>query len=338
MILSKRIDFFRGKLYTSILLIVIVISIGVSGYMFISGDSFIDSLYMTIITMTTVGFGELHAFNEHEKLFTIFLILISIIVYGYSVTAITQYLASGKFLQRLKDKKVQQQIQNLRNHTVVCGYGRNGKQAVSKLNQFNQPCVVIEKRKDEIEDLERDNILYVEGDATNDEDLMKLGLEKAKSLITALPSDADNLFVVLSARQFNKDFTIISRASNESSYGKLKFAGATNIIMPDKLGGAHMASLVVTPDLVEFIDRLTIAGEVEANLEEISVNELPEQYISKTILDLDLRKQTGCTVIGFKTRTGEYIINPDATTKLEKDTYLIVLGNKEQIKKLREIF
>ena len=163
-------------------------------------------------------------------------------------------------------------------------------------------------------------------------------LERAKSLITALPSDADNLFVVLSARQFNRDFIIISRASNESSYGKLKIAGATNVIMPDKLGGAHMASLVVTPDLVEFVDRLTIAGDEKANLEEISVNELPQEYVSKTILDLDLRKKTGCSVIGFKTKEGDYIINPNSKTALESDTHLIVLGNKEQILKLRELF
>jgi len=288
--------------------------------------------------MSTVGFGTLHELNQTEKLFTIFLIIISIGVYGYSVTALTEYLANGKIFELLKYKKVYQEIQNLKNHTVVCGYGRNGKQAVAKLQHFNQPCLVIEKRKDEIADLERDHILYIEGDATNDEDLKKAGLERAKSLITALPSDADNLFVVLSARQFNKEFTIISRASNESSYGKLKIAGATNVIMPDKLGGAHMASLVVTPDLVEFVDRLTIAGVVDANLEEISVNELPGEFVSKTILDLDLRKKTGCNVIGFKNQEGEYIINPDSKTKLELDTYLIVLGNKEQIMKLREIF
>ena len=328
----------KSKLVISFGLLIVVITIGVAGYMLISGDNFIDSLYMTIITMTTVGFGEIHPLTDNEKLFTIFLILISIVVYGYTVTALTEYLANGKILQRLKHKKVQQKIQNLKNHTVVCGYGRNGKQAVAKLIQFNQPCVVIEKRVNEIAELEKDNILFIEGDATNDEDLAKLGLENAKSLITALPSDADNLFVVLSARQFNKDFTIISRASNESSYGKLKFAGATNVIMPDKLGGAHMASLVVTPDLIEFVDRLTITGNVEANLEEISVNELPREFILKTILDLDLRKKTGCNVIGFKTQKNEYIINPDATTKLEKDTHLIVLGNKEQILKLREIF
>ena len=328
----------KSKLVVSIGLLLVVIAIGVGGYMTLSDDNFIDSLYMTIITMTTVGFGEIHPLTYNEKLFTIFLILISIMVYGYTVTALTEYLASGKIFEQLKQKKVQQKIQNLKNHTVVCGYGRNGKQAVAKLIQFNQPCVVIEKRVNEIAELEKDNILFIEGDATNDEDLAKVGLDRAKSLITALPSDADNLFVVLSARQFNKDFTIISRASNESSYGKLKFAGATNVIMPDKLGGAHMASLVVTPDLIEFVDRLTITGNVEANLEEISVNELPREFILKTILDLDLRKKTGCNVIGFKTQKNEYIINPDATTKLEKDTHLIVLGNKEQILKLREIF
>ncbi len=329
---------FKSKLQISTFLLLTVVAIGVTGYMLIAEDNFVDSLYMTIITMSTVGFGEIHKFSTETKLFTIFLIVISIVVYGYSVTAITEYLASSNFFQILKDKKMGKEIDRLENHTIVCGYGRNGKQAVNKLRQFNESCIVIEKRMDEIADLERDGVLYIEGDATNDDDLKKLRLEKAKSLITALPSDADNLFVVLSARQFNKTFTIISRASNESSYGKLKIAGATNVIMPDKLGGAHMASLVVTPDLIEFIDRLTIAGNRNANLEEISVNSLPKEYFSKTILDLDLRKKTGCTAIGFKTALGEYIINPDATTKLEKDTYLIVLGNKEQIDKLREIF
>ena len=328
----------KTKLQISLILVFIVIAIGVLGYMFISGDNFVDSLYMTIITMSTVGFSEIHALSTEGKLFTIFLIIISIVAYGYAFTALTEYFSNSNLFKQLKDKSVQKKIQHLKNHTIVCGYGRNGKQAVGKLKQFKQPCVVIEKRKDEIADLERDNVLFIEGDATNDDDLRKLGLDRAKSLITALPSDADNLFVVLSARQFNKNFTIISRASNESSYEKLKFAGASNVIMPDKLGGAHMASLVVTPDLVEFVDRLTIAGDVEANLEEIAVNELPAEYISKTILDLDLRRKSGCNVIGFKTGLGEYIINPDATTKLEKDAQLIVLGNKEQIKTLRELF
>jgi voltage-gated potassium channel len=327
----------RSKLYISILLLFVVVSLGVTGYMFISGDSFIDSLYFTIITMTTVGFGELHPLNDSEKLFTIFLILISISVYGYSVTALTEYLANGKILQRLKNKKVQKKIKNLKNHTIVCGYGRNGKQAVSKLKKFNMPCVVIEKDKELIEELEQSNVLFIEGDATDDEAIKKASLESAKSLITALPSDADNLFVVLSARQINNKFTIISRASNESSYNKLKIAGATNIIMPDKIGGDHMASLVVTPDIVEFVDRLTISDDDSANLEELSINDLPSELMGKTILDLDLRRQTGCTVIGFKTSEDEYIVNPDPNTILNPNSHLIVLGRPNQIEKLREV-
>lgn len=328
---------FRSKLYISVLLLVVVVSVGVIGYMTISGDSFIDALYFTIITMTTVGFGELHPLNDNEKLFTIFLILVSISVYGYSVTALTEYLANGKILQRLKNKKVQKKIKNLKNHTIVCGYGRNGKQAVTKLKKFNMPCVVIEKDKELIEELEHSNILFIEGDATDDEAIKKASLENAKSLITALPSDADNLFVVLSARQINSKFIIISRASNESSYNKLKIAGATNIIMPDKIGGDHMASLVVTPDIVEFVDRLTISDDDSANLEELSINDLPSDLMGKTILDLDLRRRTGCTVIGFKTSEDEYIVNPEPNTILNPNSHLIVLGRPNQIEKLRKI-
>lgn len=328
---------FKAKLHVSIVLFISVVAIGVCGYMLISEANLIDSLYMTIITMTTVGFGEIHPFNNQEKIFTIFLILISIVVYGYSVTALSEYLVNGSFFQHLKDKKVQQKIQNLKNHTIVCGYGRNGKQAVIKLKSFNMPCVVVEKDKELLDELENDNILYIEGDATEDESLQKAAVKNAKSLITALPSDADNLFVVLSARQMNKDIIIISRASNESSCNKLKIAGANNIIMPDKIGGMHMASLVVTPDLVEFVEKLTILEEGSTNLEEISVNGLPQEFLNKTIRDLDLRRRTGCSVIGFKTAKNEYIINPESETILTTDSNLIVLGRPSQIKKLREI-
>lgn len=168
--------------------------------------------------------------------------------------------------------------------------------------------------------------------------LITAGIKRAQNLITALPSDADNLYVVLTARQLNATIRIISRASNETSYQKLKIAGADNVIMPDKLGGEHMASLVVTPDVIEFVDRLTIELETTANLEEIAVNDLPEKYLNKTILDLDLRKQTGCTVIGFKTSNSDYIINPESDIKLEKGASLIVLGRPEQIVKLRQLF
>ena len=329
---------FKSKFHKALFFLISIIAIGVIGYMNLSGFNFVDAVYMTVITISTVGFRELHPMGDDEKIFTIFLILTSISLFGYAVSAFTEALASGVFFKQLKLKRVQQRIDKLKNHTIVCGYGRNGMQAIIKLKNYQKEFVVIEKDKDLIATLDEEGILYVEGDATTDEVLMRAGIERVSNLITALPSDADNLFVVLSAHQLNKNCRIISRASNESSYNKLKIAGADNVIMPDKLGGAHMASLVVTPDVLEFVDRLTIEGETTANLEEVDVNDLPKEYLGKTILDLDLRKKTGCTVIGFKASDGSYVINPEASITLVTDTSLIVLGRPEQIVKLRKLF
>lgn len=233
---------------------------------------------------------------------------------------------------------MQKKIEELQGHTIVCGYGRNGRQAISKLKSYKKQIVVVEKYEGIVKQLDEKGVLTIEGDATLDETLLRAGIMNADNLITALPSDADNLFVVLTAKQLNNDCKIISRASKETSYNKLKIAGADNVIMPDKLGGSHMASLVVTPDVIEFVDRLTIEGETTANLEEVAINDLPEKYLDKTILDLDLRKKTGCTVIGYRTPSKEYIINPEAEVKLEAGGNLIVLGRPEQINTLRKLF
>lgn len=330
-------NIFRSKLRNALGLVLLVLTIGVTGYMLMSDYSFVDALYMTVITISTVGFGEINPLNEQEKLFTVFLITTSIVSFGYTVSAFTEYIVSGQLFQQLKLKKVQKRIEQLHGHTIICGFGRNGKQAMVKLTNYKQKFVIIEKDENVINKMGGE-VFSVHGDATTDEVLKRAGIEKAANLITALPSDADNLFVVLTARQLNKNCKIISRATNESSYDKLKIAGANNVIMPDKLGGDHMASLVVTPDVIEFVGRLTIEGETTANLEEISVNDLPEKYLNKTILDLDLRKKTGCTVIGFKEPDNSYIINPEASVELQKDSHLIVLGRPEQISKLRELF
>jgi voltage-gated potassium channel len=312
--------------------------LGVAGYMILSDYSFVDALYMTVITITTVGFGEVQPFTPEEKIFTVFLILTSITVFGYAVSIFSEYLVSGKLFEQFKHRKVEKKIQSLKEHTIVCGFGRNGKQAILKLKNYNQQFVVVEKDKEIVAELDVNNLLNIQGDATLDETLLRAGIKNATTLITALPSDADNLFVVLTANQLNSTCKIISRASNESSYSKLKIAGASNVIMPDKLGGDHMASLVVTPDVIEFVDRLTIEGETTANLEEIAVDDLPKKYINKTILDLDLRRETGCTVIGIRTPDRDYIINPEAETALTIGSSLIVLGRPEQIIKLRELF
>jgi len=331
-------NIFQSKLYKALFLLIVLIAIGVFGYMYFSNDTFINALYMTVITITTVGFGEVHPLSQEERVFTIFLILMSVTTLGYTASIVTQHIASGEFLKKLKIKKVQKKIEELNDHAVVCGYGRNGKQAVTKLSKFNRPLIIIENDPERIAEIEEDNLLYVKGDATVDEILIRAGIDKAGSLITTLPSDADNLYVVLSARQLNKKLTIVSRASNDSSDSKLRIAGANNVIMPDKLGGEHMASLLVTPDIVEFVDMLSVDIENEPNLEEIIVEDLPKEFLSKSIRDLDLRKITGCTVIGYKTPDNNYVINPEPETQLLSNSKLIVLGNAEQIQELNKLF
>jgi len=327
-----------SRIHKTLFLVFAIILLGVAGYMILSDYSFVDALYMTVITITTVGFGEVQPFTPEEKIFTVFLILTSITVFGYAVSTFSEYLVSGKLFEQFKHRKVEKKVKSLKGHTIVCGFGRNGKQAILKLKNYNQQFVVVEKDKEIAAELDVNNLLNIQGDATLDETLLRAGIKNAATLITALPSDADNLFVVLTANQLNSTCKIISRASNESSYAKLKIAGASNVIMPDKLGGDHMASLVVTPDVIEFVDRLTIEGETTANLEEIAVDDLPKKYINKTILDLDLRRETGCTVIGIRTPDRKYIINPEAETALINGSSLIVLGRPEQIVKLRELF
>lgn len=329
---------FKSKLYKAIVLFLGVIMIGVGGYMFISGDTFIDALYMTVITMTTVGFGTLHELNNTEKVFTIFLILMSMTTVGYVVSVLTEYIVSGELFEQLKFNRVQKKIHQLKGHTIVCGYGRNGRQSVVKLTKYRKTLVVIENSDEIIEELEENNLLYIKGDATNDETLEKAGINNAGSIITALPSDADNLYVVLSSRQLNKKLKIVSRASNDSSNSKLRIAGADNVIMPDKLGGDHMASLLVSPDIVEFVDRLAVDADSGTNLKEIAVNDLPDEYQSKSIKDLDFRRTTGCTIIGYKSPENEYIINPGSEIQLVPNSKLIVLGREDQIVKLNRLF
>ncbi|PID67626.1 MAG: potassium channel protein [Flavobacteriia bacterium] len=332
-------NIFRNKVRRALLLMLGLLLMGSVGYRFMSDDySWIEALYMTVITITTVGFSEVHHSDDSVKLFTIFLIITSISIYAYIVSVVSEYIAQGRFFEQLKNRKMQKKIFQLKGHIIICGYGRNGRQAVERLKSYDKQCVIIETNDEIVEEIESYGYKYIKGDATDDRTLEEANIKEASYLITALPSDADNLFVVLSARQLNPKLKIISRASKDSTYTKLKLGGADNIIMPDKIGGSHMASLIVTPDLVEFVDQLNVDGKHSTNLEEIAVNDLPKEYINKTLLNLNLRKKTGCSVIGFKNAAHQYIINPDVNTVLEPDSYLIVLGKHNQIKKLQEVF
>jgi voltage-gated potassium channel len=335
---NKLIKLFRSKIYKAIMLLLVLLCIGVLGFKFISDYTWIDSVYMTVITITTVGFGEVQPLDDFSKIFTIFLILTSVVIVGYALKVITEYILSKNNVEELKQKKMQKKIDSLSNHIIICGYGRNGKQAAKKLLEHHKPFVIIERNKEIVEKEQNENIPFVLGNANEDEILSQAGIERASTLISALPNDADNLFVVLSARQINKSMCIISRASQETSYKKLKLAGANNVILPDKIGGDHMASLVVVPDLIEFIDNLSIVGGTNINIEEIAVKKLYNTSTVKTIKDLDLRRKTGCTVIGYKDDKGDYVVNPEADQELVEDSKVIVLGRPEQIQALNSIY
>jgi voltage-gated potassium channel len=314
-----------------------VLLAGTLGYHFISELSWLNAAYMTIITVTTVGFNEVGPLRTEGKIFTIFLIISSVFIFAYAISVITEYLFSKNQLQLLKTKKAKKMINSLSNHVIVCGYGRNGMQAVERLKAYNKPFVVIEKDKDVIEKYE-EGVLFVEGDANEDETLITARVKAAQYLIVTLPDDAANLFVVLSARQLNQNLFIISRASQVTSQNKLKLAGADSVIMPDKIGGDHMASLVVIPDLITFMDKLSTEGENTTNLEEVAIEDFTGEMECNSLRDLDLRRKTGCTIIGYIEPDGNYIINPEADLPLEPNSKVIVLGRPEQIKKLNEMF
>jgi voltage-gated potassium channel len=335
---NTLIRIFRTKIYLAVLLLIVLLFAGIIGYKILSHYSWVDALYMTVITITTVGFGEVYPLDDSAKIFTVFLILASVIILGYALSVITEYILSKNNLEELKQKKMQKQIDSLKNHIIICGYGRNGQQAAKKLLAYKKPFVVIEKNRDLIDKFETESVPFVLGNANDDEVLLLAGVNRASTLICTLPSDADNLFVVLSARQINGSLNIISRASQETSYNKLKLAGANNVILPDRIGGDHMASLVVVPDLIEFIDNLSIVGKSNINIEEIAVEKLYNTSNVKTITDLDLRRKTGCTIIGFKDGHGEYIVNPESEVRLVPNSKIIVLGRPEQIEKLNSIY
>lgn len=223
-------------------------------------------------------------------------------------------------------------------HTIVCGYGRNGRQTVKELISHDQKVLVIEKDAKEIERLESfPEVYYLVGNATHDDVLQVAGVSVAKALITTMPKDADNLFVVLTARVMNRNITLISRASEMKSQKKLLSAGADEVIMPDKLGGQRMAQLVLEPDVVEFIDYILLQDKEQVNLEEISVSRLDKSFVKKTIRELNIRNVSGANIIGLKTDDGSYILNPQADFLLDNASNIFALGTPDQILRLQDL-
>jgi voltage-gated potassium channel len=329
----------RSNIFFFILLLLLVLSVGTSGYMVIEGWEFVDSFFMTIITISTVGFREIHDLSTAGKFFTAFLIISSFGTFAYAITSLTSYLIGGKYKRYIKEKKTMKEFEKLNNHVIICGFGRVGIQVAEDLCAHGTKFVIIEMSEEVVTDNEdRPGYLFLKGDSTVDANLVKAGIDKAKAVITCLPKDSDNLYVVLSASEINKKLCIISRASNQPTVHKLKIAGAQNVIMPDAVGGSHMASLISNPDVMEFLDIIRVQGFSGANIESIAFNELPSQFRNKTIGQLEAKRLTGVTIIGFKTPEGEYIINPDFDIEVIPKSKLFVLGNPDQIEALNKLF
>ncbi len=319
-------------------LLLVIVIIGVSGYIILEGMTFTEAVYMTIITVATVGFKEVEPLSQVGMWFTSFLIVISFGIFVYAVTSLTRFMIDGVIRNYYRDRKVQRRVKKLSDHVIICGYGRNGSQAAMDLKIHKVPFIVIENNLDIMETLrDSDTVLYIEGDATQDEILLEAGIMDARAMITTLPVDADNLYVVLTAKGLNPGLKIISRASNENSDIKLRRAGASNVIMPDRVGGQRMAKLVTQPDIAEFIDFMLLQEPGSVILEELSCESIANCYEGKLIRELDLRNRTGATIIGLRRADRSYVMNPSQEDTLSATDKLFVLGTVDQIKKLRQI-
>jgi voltage-gated potassium channel len=319
------------KVYVSLAVFVLILLSGTIGYVAIEHYTVIEAVYMTVITISTVGFQEVRPLSSTGKIFTIVLILANLGTFTYFITQISSYFLDGEFSKTYKLYKMKNSMSELKGHIIICGFGRNGREAAKIFHNSNKKFVVIEKHATRKDDLPFEVDFLIQDDATRDETLTEAGIANASALLATLPQDSDNLFVVLTARELNQKIKIISRASNDTSVRKLKSAGANNVIMPDKIGGAHMATLVLSPDVNEFVDLMATQNNEHFSIEEI------ESGKTISLEELDCWKKTGATILGLKTSEGEYSLNPTPKVVVRPGNRLIVMGSKEQLLKVVDL-
>lgn len=318
--------------YLVLLVLIGVMILGVLGFYFIEDYTLMESFYMTVITISTVGFKEVRPLSPGGQLFTSFLIIGSFGTFAYGISVVTRSVLNGELAEYFKLYRLEKTIQNLEGHVIIAGYGRNGRRAAQKLKAYGSSILVIENDEEIINQyLRGGNILFIEGDASEDRSLIDANIKTARAIICTLGKDSDNVYTVITARQMNPEIKVISRASTLSAESKLRAIGANHVVMPEGVGGAHMATLVMSPGIVEFLDSLSVEGSSAINLEEIEVSRLTSMTEGIKLKDLALRQKTGCTVIGLKTADGEFVINPDADQKIEPNSRLFVLGKPEEI-------
>jgi voltage-gated potassium channel len=324
----------RKRLILSVTLVLLIVCSGTVGYMAIEGWSVLDALYMTIITLTTVGYREVHPLSERGLVFTMIVLVGGVGTFFYVLTAAARTVVEGELQEVFGRKRLEKRIRELRDHYVICGYGRMGRIISRELKEKGVRFVVIEKSLETLQ--EREDVLAVTGDATNDHTLKEAGIERARGLISVLPTDAENLFVVLSARGLNPDLFIVARAVDEGAEQKLLRAGADKVVSPYHIGGIRMAYTVLRPAVVEFIEFATKTGNIELRMEEVSIGE-ESKLVGMSLDECGFGRDLGIIIVAIKRATGDMKFNPTSRSSIKAGDTLIAIGEASKLKVLEDI-
>jgi voltage-gated potassium channel len=334
--LDRQYQLLRRELSLGILSFVSLILVGTVGYQWIEGWNGLDSLFMTIITLTTVGFGETHPLDDRGRVFTISIILLGLMSIGYIGNRFTQALLQGYFQEVLRLRQQQEIMESLDQHYIVCGFGRTGRQVTSEFAAEGVPFVVIDNDPEQVASAKHLNYKTIQGDATLDEALQRVGIEKAICLVCTLPSDAENLYTVLSAKTLNPQIRAIARASNEEAIQKMRRGGADEVISPYITGGKRMAAAALRPQVMDFVDGILSSGNRSFYIEEFRLDiECP--LVGRTLHEARLRSQTGALVLAIRRVDGTLLGGPSAETMLVEGDLLICMGTAEQLRDLNQI-
>ncbi len=316
-------------------LLVGVILFGTFGYHFLLGWDWLDALYMTAITITTVGFEEVRHLDSSGRIFTILVLLTSAGVFAYSLTSLATLVLDARFGSLLWRRRMESKIKDLHNHYVICGFGRTGRSVAEQLQRGGHPFIVVEQQPEKIEMLREREYLFIEGDATEDEALQRARIRQARGLVAALGADAENVYLVLSARQLNAELSIVSWATSEEAERKVLRAGANHSLSPYLQGGRRMATLLTSPHALEFLDH-AMGGSDNIRLGEIVVRP-GSPLVGSSLKGAGLRRDLGVIVIGIRRANGKLEFNPSADETLHEHDILIGIGKPDQIEKLRHM-
>ncbi len=332
---SKQLTPFK-RIWITFGVFILILVTGSVGYTLLEGWSPGEALYMTIITISTVGFQEVRGLSDSGRIFTVCLIVVGLGTVGYGFGNIAAFFIEGELKELFRARKMENIIEKMYNHIIICGYGNEGRHAGEELKRSKVPFLIIEKDVELCEKLIDQGLIVVQGDAAHDDVMLKAGVAVAKGLIAAVREDSDTVFVTLTARGFNPDLTIVARAADEATVAKLFRAGANKVISSAEIGGRRMASVLLRPKVVNFLDVMMSDQDLALRLEEIDISE-NSSFVGKSIRDLHIGRRTGTLVIAYH-REGQPIqMNPPADSVLNCGDVLIVMGNETQVEELRQI-